>query len=157
MGEAYIIDAVRTPVGRRGGGLAEEHPADLGAHAIKGLIDRVGVDPMTVDDVIMGCLDNMGPQAGDIARTAWLAAGMPEAIPGVTVDRQCGSGQQAVSFAAMGVMSGVQDIVVAGGMQNMSLIPIGSAMDVMGHESIGRPDIEDPFSTSKGCPSHFCH
>ena len=150
MGEAYIIDAVRTPVGRRGGGLAEEHPADLGAHAIKGLIDRVGVDPMTVDDVIMGCLDNMGPQAGDIARTAWLAAGMPEAIPGVTVDRQCGSGQQAVSFAAMGVMSGVQDIVVAGGMQNMSLIPIGSAMDVMGHESIGRPDIEDPFSTSKG-------
>ena len=150
MGEAYIIDAVRTPVGRRGGGLAEEHPADLGAHAIKGLIDRVGIDPMTVDDVIMGCLDNMGPQAGDIARTAWLAAGMPEAIPGVTVDRQCGSGQQAVSFAAMGVMSGVQDIVVAGGMQNMSLIPIGSAMDVMGHESIGRPDIEDPFSTSKG-------
>ena len=150
MGEAYIIDAVRTPVGRRGGGLAEEHPADLGAHAIKGLIDRVGIDPMTVDDVIMGCLDNMGPQAGDIARTAWLAAGMPEAIPGVTVDRQCGSGQQAVSFAAMGVMSGVQDIVIAGGMQNMSLIPIGSAMDVMGHESIGRPDIEDPFSTSKG-------
>ncbi len=150
MGEAYIIDAVRTPVGRRGGGLAEENPADLGAHAIKGIIDRVGVDPMTVDDVIMGCLDNMGPQAGDIARTAWLAAGMPEAIPGVTVDRQCGSGQQAVSFAAMGVMSGVQDIVVAGGMQNMSLIPIGSAMDVMGHESIGRPDIEDPFSTSKG-------
>jgi acetyl-CoA C-acetyltransferase len=150
MGEAYIIDAVRTPVGRRGGGLAEEHPADLGAHAIKGLIDRVGIDPMTVDDVIMGCLDNMGPQAGDIARTAWLAAGMPEAIPGVTVDRQCGSGQQAVSFAAMGVMSGVQDIVVAGGMQNMSLIPIGSAMDVMGHEAIGRPDIEDPYSTSKG-------
>ncbi|MBF82252.1 MAG: acetyl-CoA C-acyltransferase [Actinobacteria bacterium] len=150
MSEAYIIDAVRTPVGRRGGGLAEEHPADLGAHAIKGLMDRVGIDPMTVDDVIMGCLDNMGPQAGDIARTAWLAAGMPEAIPGVTVDRQCGSGQQAVSFAAMGVMSGVQDIVVAGGMQNMSLIPIGSAMDVMGHESIGRPDIEDPFSTSKG-------
>ena len=150
MGEAYIIDAVRTPVGRRGGGLAEEHPADLGAHAIKGLIDRVRIDPMTVDDVIMGCLDNMGPQAGDIARTAWLAAGMPEAIPGVTVDRQCGSGQQAVSFAAMGVMSGVQDIVIAGGMQNMSLIPIGSAMDVMGHESIGRPDIEDPFSTSKG-------
>jgi acetyl-CoA C-acetyltransferase len=98
----------------------------------------------------MGCLDNMGPQAGDIARTAWLAAGMPESVPGVTVDRQCGSGQQAVSFAAMGVMSGVQDLVVAGGIQNMSLIPIGSAMDVMGHESIGRPEIEDPFTTSSG-------
>ena len=150
MSEAYIIDAVRTPVGRRGGGLSEVHPADLGAHAIKGLLDRTGLDPLAVDDVIMGCLDNMGPQAGDIARTAWLAAGMPESVPGVTVDRQCGSGQQAVSFAAMGVMSGVQDLVVAGGIQNMSLIPIGSAMDVMGHESIGRPEIEDPFTTSKG-------
>ncbi|MBT94449.1 MAG: acetyl-CoA C-acyltransferase [Acidimicrobiaceae bacterium] len=150
MSEAYIIDAVRTPVGRRGGGLSEVHPADLGAHAIKGLLNRTGLDPLAVDDVIMGCLDNMGPQAGDIARTAWLAAGMPESVPGVTVDRQCGSGQQAVSFAAMGVMSGVQDLVVAGGIQNMSLIPIGSAMDVMGHESIGRPEIEDPFTTSSG-------
>ena len=82
MGEAYIVDAIRTPVGKRGGGLADEHPADLGAHAIKGLIDRTGIDPLAVDDVIMGCLDNMGPQAGDIARTAWLAAGMPEAVPG---------------------------------------------------------------------------
>ena len=150
MGEAYIIDAVRTPVGRRGGGLANEHPADLGAHAIKGLVDRTGIDPMAVDDVIMGCLDNVGPQAGDIARTAWLAAGMPEAIPGVTIDRQCGSGQQAVSFGAMGVMAGVQDMVVAGGMQNMSLIPITSAMNVMDHETIGHPEIEDPYSTSKG-------
>ena len=150
MGEAFIIDAVRTPVGRRGGGLANEHPADLGAHAIKGLMDRTGVDPMAVEDVIMGCLDNMGPQAGDIARTAWLAAGMPEAVPGVTIDRQCGSGQQAVSFASMGVMAGVQDIVVAGGMQNMSLIPIGAAMGVMDHEAIGHPEIEDPFTTSKG-------
>jgi len=148
MGEAYIIDAVRTPVGRRGGGLANEHPADLGAHAIKGLIERTGIDPMGVDDVVMGCLDNVGPQSGDIARTAWLAAGMPEAIPGVTLDRQCGSGQQAVSFAAMGVMAGVQDMVVAGGMQNMSLIPIGVASDVMGHEAIGHPEIEDAFSTS---------
>jgi acetyl-CoA C-acetyltransferase len=150
MGEAYIIDAVRTPVGRRGGGLSAEHPADLGAHAIKGLIDRTGIDPMAVDDVIMGCLDNLGPQAGDIARTAWLAAGMPEAIPGVTIDRQCGSGQQAVSFAAMGVMAGVQDMVVAGGMQNMSLIPIVAAWSVMDHESIGHPEIDNPFTTSKG-------
>ena len=150
MSEAYIIDAIRTPVGRRGGGLSQVHPADLGAHAIKGLLERTDLDPLAVDDVIMGCLDNMGPQAGDIARTAWLAAGLPESVPGVTVDRQCGSGQQAVSFAAMGVMSGVQDLVVAGGIQNMSLIPIGSAMDVMGHESIGHPEIEDPFTTSKG-------
>ena len=150
MSEAYIIDAIRTPVGRRGGGLSQVHPADLGAHAINGLLERTDLDPLAVDDVIMGCLDNMGPQAGDIARTAWLAAGMPESVPGVTVDRQCGSGQQAVSFAARGVMSGVQDLVVAGGIQNMSLIPIGSAMDVMGHESIGHPEIEDPFTTSKG-------
>jgi len=150
MPEAYIIDAVRTPVGKRGGGLSEVHPADLGAHAIKGLIERTGVDPLAVDDVVMGCLDNMGPQAGDIARTAWLAAGLPHEIPGTTVDRQCGSGQQAVSFAAMGVMAGVQDLVVAGGMQNMSMIPIGAAMSVMDHPSIGHPEIEDPFTTSTG-------
>jgi acetyl-CoA C-acetyltransferase len=150
MSEAYIIDAVRTPVGRRGGGLAEEHPADMGAHVIKGLVERTGIDPAGVDDVIMGCCDNLGPQAGDIARTAWLAAGMPESTPGVTLDRQCGSGQQAVSFAAMGVMAGVQDMVVAGGIQNMSLIPISAAMLVMDHEMIGHPEIENPFSTSKG-------
>ena len=155
MSEAYIIAAIRTPDGRRGGGLSQVHPADLGAHAIKGLLERTDLDPLAVDDVIMGCLDNMGPQAGDIARTAWLAAGMPESVPGVTVDRQCGSGQHAVSFAAMGVMSGVQDLVVAGGIQNMSLIPIGSAMDVMGHESIGHPEIEDPFTTSKGWADRY--
>ena len=83
MNDAYIIDAIRTPVGRRGGGLSQVHPADLGAHAIKGLLERTGLDPLAVDDVIMGCLDTMGPQAGDIARTAWLAAGMPESVPGV--------------------------------------------------------------------------
>jgi len=100
---------------------------------------------MAVDDVIMGCLDNLGPQAGDIARTAWLAAGLPEAVPGTTVDRQCGSGQQAVSFAAMGIMAGVQDVVVAGGMQNMSMIPIGLALEAakpFGHD--------DPFTGSTG-------
>ena len=103
MAEAFLVDAVRTPVGRRGGGLAGVHPADLGAHVITALLDRTGVDPLAVDDVVFGCVDTIGPQAGDIARTAWLAAGLPEEVPGVTVDRQCGSSQQAVHFAAQAV------------------------------------------------------
>ena len=145
MGEAYIIDAVRTPTGRRGGGLSEVHPADLGAAAIKALLRRTGVDPLAVEDVIFGNLDNVGPNAGDIARTSWLAAGLPEAVPGVTVDRQCGSGQQAVSFAAMGVMAGVNDLVVAGGVQNMSMVPIGTAL--IAAEPLGHAD---PFTGSQG-------
>ena len=145
MSEAYIVDAIRTPTGKKGGGLSQVHPADLGAHVIAEVLERNDVDPKAVDDVVMGCLDNLGPQAGDIARTAWLAAGLPEAVPGTTVDRQCGSGQQAVSFAAMGVMAGVQDVVVAGGMQNMSMIPIGLALEAakpFGHA--------DPFTGSAG-------
>ena len=145
MSEAYIVDAIRTPTGKKGGGLSQVHPADLGAHVIAEVLERNDVDPKAVDDVVMGCLDNLGPQAGDIARTAWLAAGLPEAVPGTTVDRQCGSGQQAVSFAAMGVMAGVQDVVVAGGMQNMSMIPIGLALEAakpFGHD--------DPFTGSAG-------
>ncbi len=145
MPEAYIIDAVRTPVGRRGGGLAEVHSADLGARAIKALVERTGIDPAAVDDVVFGCVDAIGSQAGDIARTAWLAAGLPEGVPGTTVDRQCGSSQQAVHFAAQGVMSGTQDLVVAGGVQNMSAIPISAAM------TTGREfGFNDPFSGSKG-------
>ena len=130
MPEAFIVDAVRTPVGRRGGSLAAVHPLDLGAHSLAALIDRTGVDPGAVDDVILGCCDTIGPQAGDIARLAWLSAGLPEHVPGVTIDRQCGSSQQAIHFAAQGVMSGTQDLVVAGGVQNMSAIPISSAMVV---------------------------
>ncbi len=106
MTEAYIVGAVRTPVGRRKGGLAEVHPADLGAHALSSLMERTGVDPAAVEDVVMGCLDAIGPQAGCIARSAWLAAGLPEEVPGVTIDRQCGSSQQALHFAAQAVMSG---------------------------------------------------
>jgi acetyl-CoA C-acetyltransferase len=139
MPEAFIVDAVRTPVTRRGGGLAAAHPADLGAHVISELLARTQVDPNAVDDVIFGCVDAVGPQAGDIARTAWLAAGLPEAVPGVTVDRQCGSSQQAVHFAAQAVLSGTAGLVVAGGVQNMSQVPIGSAMG---------PD--SPFSGSTG-------
>lgn len=127
MAEAYIVEAVRTPVGRRGGGLSGVHPADLGARVLVALMERAGVDPAAVEDVVFGCLDAVGPQAGDIARTSWLAAGLPEEVPGVTVDRQCGSSQQAVHFAAQGVLSGTQDLVVAGGVQNMSMIPIAFA------------------------------
>jgi acetyl-CoA C-acetyltransferase len=128
MPEAYIVDAVRTPVGKRGGSLSQIHPADLGAITLNALVDRTGIDPAAVEDVVMGCLDTIGPQAGDIARTAWLAAGLPETTPGVTVDRQCGSSQQAVHFAAQAVLAGVSDLVVAAGVQNMSMIPISSAM-----------------------------
>ena len=127
MAEAFIIDAVRTPVGKRNGGLSKLHPADIGAHVMKALIERTGIDPLAVEDVVFGCVDAVGPNAGCIARTAWLAAGLPEEIPGVTIDRQCGSSQQAVHFAAQGVMSGTQDLVVAGGVQNMSMVPIGTA------------------------------
>ncbi|MGW0769992.1 acetyl-CoA C-acetyltransferase [Streptomyces sp. NPDC002676] len=127
MAEAYIVEAVRTPVGKRGGGLAAVHPADLGAHVLTALMERSGVDPAAVEDVVFGCLDAVGPHAGDIARTSWLAAGLPEEVPGVTVDRQCGSSQQALHFAAQGVLSGTQDLVVAGGVQNMSMIPIAFA------------------------------
>jgi acetyl-CoA C-acetyltransferase len=145
MTEAYIIDTVRTPVGRRNGGLSQVHPADLGAHAIKSVLQRTGVDPLAIDDVMFGCVDQLGPQAGDIARTAWLAAGLPQEIPGVTIDRQCGSAQQAISFAAQSIMAGVNDLLVAGGVQNMSMIPIGFALTAT--EPLG---FSDPFSGSVG-------
>ncbi len=145
MAEAYIIDAVRTPVGKRGGGLSEVHPADLGAHVLNGIFDRVDVDPAAVEDVYFGCVDALGPQAGDIARTAWLAAGLPEEIPGTTIDRQCGSSQQAVHFAAQAVMSGTNDLIMTGGVQNMSMIPIAAAMTAA--EPLG---FTDPFSGSAG-------
>jgi acetyl-CoA C-acetyltransferase len=144
MPEAYIVDAVRTPVGRRGGALAGLHSADLGAHVLSTLMDRSGVDPGAVDDVVMGCCDTIGSQAGDVARTAWLVAGLPEHVPGVTIDRQCGSSQQAVHFAAQGVMSGTQDLVVAGGVQNMSAIPISSAMLVGQQFGFSTPFAESP-------------
>src|SRR5688572_17317091 len=145
MPEAFIVEAVRTPVGRRKGALAGVHPADLGGFILRALVERSGVDPGLVDDVVFGCLDTIGPQAGDIARTAWLAAGLPEHVAGVTVDRQCGSSQQAVHFAAQAVMSGTSDLVVAGGVQNMTQIPIGAAMTAA--QPLG---FSDPFSGSTG-------
>jgi acetyl-CoA C-acetyltransferase len=150
VAEAFLVDAVRTPVGRRGGGLADAHPADLGAHVIGALLARADLDPLTVDDVVFGCVDTIGPQAGDIARTAWLAAGLPEAVPGVTVDRQCGSSQQAVHFAAQAVLSGTADLVVAGGVQNMSQIPIAAAMAA--GQAFG---FDDPFSGSAGWRARY--
>ncbi len=150
MAEAYLIDAVRTPVGRRNGGLSTIHSADLGAHVLKGLMERTGVDPNAVEDVIFGCCDTIGSQAGDIARTCWLAAGLPQHVPGVTIDRQCGSSQQSVHFAAQGVMSGTSDLIVAGGVQSMSQIPISSAMTCA--VDLG---FDDPFSGSKGWVDRF--
>ncbi|MDB6060942.1 MAG: acetyl-CoA acetyltransferase [Verrucomicrobiaceae bacterium] len=125
--QAYIIDAIRTPMGRKNGSFAAVHPADLAAQTLSSLMHRNDIDPALVEDVILGCLDQIGPQSFDIARTAWLTAGLPESVPGTTIDRQCGSAQQAIHFAAMGVMSGTQDFVVAGGVQNMNMIPIGAA------------------------------
>ncbi|MGV9561605.1 acetyl-CoA C-acetyltransferase [Streptomyces sp. NPDC003480] len=152
MAEAYVVEAVRTPVGRRRGGLSGVHPADLGAHVLKALMARSGVDPAAVEDVVFGCLDTVGPQAGDIARTCWLAAGLPEEVPGVTVDRQCGSSQQAVHFAAQAVLSGTQDLVVAGGVQNMSQIPIAYASR-QAAEPLGLT--EGPFAGSEGWRARY--
>jgi acetyl-CoA acyltransferase len=126
--EPVIVGAVRTPVGRRNGGLAGLHAVDLGAAALRALVDRSGIDPGRVDDVIMGCVSQTGEQAVNVARNAWLAAGLPEEVPATTIDRQCGSSQQAVQFAAQGIMAGGYDLVVAGGVESMSRVPMGSTM-----------------------------
>ena len=133
MAEAVIVEAVRSPVGKRNGGLSGVHPAELSAQVLGGLVERAGVDPAIVDDVIWGCVMQAGEQALDIARTAVLAAGWPETVPGVTVDRQCGSSQQSVHFAAAGVVAGHYDVVVAGGVESMSRTPMGSSLANGGH------------------------
>lgn len=150
MSPAYIVDALRTPTGKRKGSLAHVHGADLGAHALKALVARNAIPAEDYDDVIFGCLDAIGPLAGNIARTSWLAAGLPLHVPGVTIDRQCGSSQQAVHFAAQAVMSGTQDVVIAGGVQTMTQIPISSAM--LCAKPLG---FNDPFSGSKGWVARF--
>jgi acetyl-CoA C-acetyltransferase len=139
VAEAYIVSAVRTPVGRRKGGLAGVHPADLAGHAVKAAVERAQVAPGDVEDVILGCVDQLGAQSTNVARTAWLAAGLPEHVPGTTIDRQCGSSQQAVHFAAQAVLSGTQDVVVAGGVEVMSLVPISSPAIVGEREGLGAP------------------
>jgi acetyl-CoA acyltransferase len=127
--EPVIVGAVRTPVGRRNGGLAGVHAVDLGAVVLGALVERGGVDPVLVDDVIMGCVSQIGEQSVNVARNAWLAAGLPEEVPATTIDRQCGSSQQAVQFAAQGIMAGSYQLVVAGGVEHMTRVPLGSTMD----------------------------
>ncbi|MBT3410069.1 MAG: acetyl-CoA C-acetyltransferase [Halieaceae bacterium] len=150
MADAYIVDAVRSPTGRRKGGLAHMHGADLGAHVLRALVDRNGIPENDYEDVMFGCLDAIGPLAGDIARTCWLAAGLSDEVPGVTIDRQCGSSQQAVHFAAQAVMAGVNDVVIAGGVQTMTQIPISSAM--IAAQPMG---FSDPFSGSPGWVARY--
>jgi acetyl-CoA C-acetyltransferase len=145
MAEAYIVDALRSPTGRRKGGLSQVHGADLGAHVLRGIVDTNNIPDDEYDDVIFGCVDTVGPLAGDIARTSWLAAGLSDEVPGTTIDRQCGSSQQSVHFAAQAIMSGTQDVIVAGGVQTMTQIPISSAMTLA--QELG---FTDPFSGSKG-------
>jgi acetyl-CoA C-acetyltransferase len=128
VADAYIVGAVRTPVGKRNGGLSGVNPVDMAAHVLSELVSRTGVDAAAVDDVIMGCVSQVGPQTLDIARQSWLSAGLPEQVPGVTIDRQCGSSQQAVHFAAQGIMSGTQDLVIAAGVESMSMVPMGSSV-----------------------------
>ena len=148
--EAYIVDAIRTPTGKRRGSLATVHGADLGGFILKALVDRHSIPDDEYDDVVFGCLDTIGPLAGDIARTCWLAAGLSDVVPGTTVDRQCGSSQQAVHFAAQAVMSGTMDVLVAGGVQTMSSIPISAAMYA------GQPyGFDSPFTGSEGWVARY--
>lgn len=150
MAEAYIIDAIRTPVGRRGKGLAEVQPLDLAAAPLKELVTRQGIDSQEYDEVILGCIDQLGPQSMDIARNAWLAAGLSQAVPGSTIERQCGSGQQAISYAAQAVMSGTSELVVAGGVQSMSSIPLSYSN--VAAQKFGFPD---PFIGSNGWAERY--
>ncbi|MGO1885058.1 MAG: acetyl-CoA C-acetyltransferase [Citricoccus sp.] len=151
MTEAYIVDAVRTPVGRRGKGLAHVHPLDLAAAPIREIIARAGIeDTGLYDEVVLGCIDQVGPQAMDIARSAWLAAGGSESVPGTTVERQCGSGQQAIHYAAQAVMSGTSDLVVAGGVQSMSAIPLSYS-----NRAARDLGFEDPFTGSESWAERY--
>ena len=146
MRDAVIVEAVRTPVGKRNGGLSGVHPVSLSAHVLRALAERSGIDPAVVDDVIWGCVGQVGEQTFDIGRNAVLAAGWPETVTGVTVDRQCGSSQQSVHFAAAGLIAGQYDVVVAGGVESMSRVPMGSSHP--GRQPDG-PGV--PASATAGC------
>jgi acetyl-CoA C-acetyltransferase len=137
MAEAFVVEALRTPGGRRGGALAGFHPADLGAIVLDALIARTGIDPSAVDDVIIGCVSQIGEQSFHIARNIVLASCLPDSVPAVSIDRQCGSSQQAVHFAAQAVMSGVQDIVVAGGVESMTRVPMGTPVGLAAAARLG--------------------
>ena len=163
MRDAVIVEAVRTPTGKRNGGLAGVHSADLSAHVLRALAERAGLDPAVVDDVVWGCVSQIGEQTFDVARTSVLSAGWPEEVPGVTVDRQCGSSQQAVHFAAAGVISGQYDVAVAGGVEVMSRTPMGSTFTAsplgadyvarygsdFPNQGVGAEDIADAWGLSR--------
>lgn len=140
MSEAYIVAAARTAVGRKGGRLRRWHSADLAGTVLNGLVRQSGIEPARIDDVILGCVNQIGPQTGNIARFAALAAGLPESVPGTTVDRRCGSSQQALHFAAQAVMSGTMDIVIAGGVESMSTVPIGSPTYLAAEHGLAGPE-----------------
>jgi acetyl-CoA C-acetyltransferase len=148
--DAYIVDIIRTPVAKKGGGLAHLHPADMAGHVMRAVVERNDVDPAAVDDVVFGTVDTVGPNAANVTRTAWLAAGLPESVPATTVDRQCGSSQQAIHFAAQAVMSGAMDLVLAGGAQNMSLVPFGYSS--FATEQFGIPD---PWTSCEGYVARY--
>lgn len=162
--DAVIVHAVRTPVGKRAGALSQVHPADLSATVLSALVERAGLDPALVDDVLWGCVGQVGEQSFDIARTAVLSAGWPESVPGVTLDRQCGSSQQAVSFAAASIIAGHYDIAVAGGVESMSRVPMGSSQaggsplgpkyvarygDTFPNQGVGAEDIADQWHLTR--------
>src|SRR6186713_3534219 len=132
MQHAVIVDAVRTPLGKRNGSLQDWHPVDLAAHTLRALVARTDLDPALVEDVIMGCVMQVGDQAGNVGRNAVLAAGFPESVVGTSVDRQCGSSQQSLHFAAQGVMAGAYDVVIAAGVESMSRVPMGTSAAVGG-------------------------
>jgi acetyl-CoA C-acetyltransferase len=148
--DAYIVDAVRTPIGRRGGALSDAHPADLLASLLRALVTRTGIDPGAIDDVIVGCVTQIGAQSCNIARTALLGAHFPEHVPGTTVDRQCGSSQQALHFAAQGVIAGSYDLVIAGGVEVMSLVPIWSNWHAGAAAGHGEPLAADSWTARYG-------
>lgn len=133
IGDAYIVDAIRTPIGRRNGSLKDIHPVDLLGNLLKGELSRTKIPPNRVEDLIIGCVSQAGDQGFNIARNAWLSAGLPENVPGTTIDRQCGSSLQAATFAAQAVMSGTQDLVIAGGVESMSRVPMGSTINSTGN------------------------
>jgi acetyl-CoA acyltransferase len=144
MREAVIVDAVRTPIGRRGGALADAHPVSLGATVLNALVRRTGVDPAVVEDVLWGCVTTIGEQSSNIGRWTALAAGWPDTVPGTTIDRACGSSQQAIHFAAAAVMSGQCDVVVAGGVESMTRVPMGSTR-TNGHGQARGPQIAERY------------
>lgn len=148
MGEAYIVAATRTAGGRKGGKLKDWHPVDLGAVVLNDLVDRTGVDPARVEDVVMGCVMQVGEQAINVARNAVLASKLPESVPGTSIDRQCGSSQQALQFAAQAVMSGTQDVVIAAGVESMTRVPMGSSAALAAKAGMGQyksPRMEDRY------------